>query len=523
MNPTFDLIDQSWIPCIRKDGSTEEVGLQEALTRAHQLRGVYGESPLVVAALHRLLLALLYRAFPPPVDTEGWERLWRRGCFDSAAIESYLERRRDRFDLFHPTHPFYQWRGQNAREKNVNDLIFHIASGNNATLFDHHTDEVALALTPGAALRSLLVVQAFSSSGTAGMAPKDSSNAPWADSLLFWGEGSTLFETLLLNLIPHSYLDGIRTTSKDRPIWETDSPFEPARDAPLGIADYLTWPNRALCLIPEESNSGLVVRRVLMSPGIRIKDEIVDPYKHYRIDKEKGYRPLKVQEYRSLWRDSDSLVRLREIENFHPPRTFYWLAELVADGVLERSQSLRFMALGLAAGRTDAEPNAAAAKIHFYQETHLPLPAGYLQDDGLVEKLVIALQQAEAIRSIVTDSIVRLATLVLSPTADDPNGRKPDRKDVSNLLTHWAAERHYWSELEPAFYDLMIRIPQHGEDALAQWTNRLLQSARSAFALAERSTPDDARGLRAAVRAKGQMEGGLKRFVTDSQAKEHTL
>jgi len=395
-----------------------------------------------------------------------------------------------------------------------------VASGNNATLFDHHTDATALALTSGEAARSLLVVQAFSSAGTAGMAPKDSSNAPWADSLLFWGEGNSLFETLLLNLLPYSFLDRIHTTSMDRPVWEADSPFVPNRNMPLGITDYLTWPNRSLFLIPEETNGGIVVRRVLMSPGIRIKDEIIDPYKHYRIDAEAGYRPLKVQEYRSLWRDSDSLLRLRNTERFYPPRPFKWLAELVEDGVLEPHQILRYMALGLAAGRTDADPNGSAAKIHFYQEAHLPLPSDYLQDEGLVERLGIALEQADVVRKGLTGAVARLVTLVLSPTADDPDGRKPDKKDVSNLLSHSATERHFWSGLESDFFTLMEKLPHQSEGAFEQWTSSLLQHARTAFARAERSAPDDARGMRAAVRAKGQLEGALKRFVVENQAKE---
>ena len=41
-SPTFNLIDKAWIPCIRADGSSAELGLRAALLEAHQLRDLYG-------------------------------------------------------------------------------------------------------------------------------------------------------------------------------------------------------------------------------------------------------------------------------------------------------------------------------------------------------------------------------------------------------------------------------------------------------------------------------------------------
>jgi hypothetical protein len=171
------------------------------------------------------------------------------------------------------------------------------------------------------------------------------------------------------------------------------------------------------------------------------------------------------------------------------------------------------MALGIASNK---------AKIEFYREEHMPLPASYLQDESLVEKLSQAISVAEEMKKSLMRSIFRLATLVIAPTSDAPDGRKPDKKDISNLMAHWATERYYWAELEPAFFVLLEDLPNHPDGALDRWTENLLDTAESAFVRTEASLPDDARGLRAAVRARGQLMGALKKFRESSSQPEVT-
>lgn len=57
----FNLIDEPWIPCIALDGQSIEYGIRDTLLKAHELREICDDSPLVTVALHRLLLAILYR------------------------------------------------------------------------------------------------------------------------------------------------------------------------------------------------------------------------------------------------------------------------------------------------------------------------------------------------------------------------------------------------------------------------------------------------------------------------------
>ncbi len=98
MSTEFNLIDASWIPCIRANGQAANLGLREALLQAHELRELTGESPLVTAALHRFLLAVLHRVFGPK-DQDAWRALWEARRWDPFSLDAYLTKWHDRFNL----------------------------------------------------------------------------------------------------------------------------------------------------------------------------------------------------------------------------------------------------------------------------------------------------------------------------------------------------------------------------------------------------------------------------------------
>ena len=89
MTASFDLISQPWIPCVRRDGTTAEFGLRDVLVQAHALRELGGESPLVTAALHRLLLAILHRVFGPD-GYDAWYALAGGTLRHPAALDGTL-------------------------------------------------------------------------------------------------------------------------------------------------------------------------------------------------------------------------------------------------------------------------------------------------------------------------------------------------------------------------------------------------------------------------------------------------
>ncbi len=48
MTFSFNLVDAPWIPCLDAEGRALELGLQETLTRAHELRELGGALPAAV-------------------------------------------------------------------------------------------------------------------------------------------------------------------------------------------------------------------------------------------------------------------------------------------------------------------------------------------------------------------------------------------------------------------------------------------------------------------------------------------
>ncbi len=280
MKPTFNLIDQGWIPCVpRGGGPARELGIHEALVKAHELSEIYDDSPLITVSLHRLLLAMLHRACGP-ATAEEWGQLWKAGRFPEEKINTYLAKWRDRFDLFSETHPFYQTGGLEMSEaSSAARLALELASGINRVLFDHTVDDVPPGLDPAEAARMLLSAQAFSlgfgKSAQASIRGQDitppySADGPVLRGMTLWLTGDSLFETLMLNLIPH------RAPEDDLPAWELDRPYElrdiaedgkRRREPARGVLDRYTWQSRLIRLLPEQHDAQIVIRRLYFTQG----------------------------------------------------------------------------------------------------------------------------------------------------------------------------------------------------------------------------------------------------------------
>jgi len=271
--PTFDLIQEAFIPCVRRDGSAAEYGLRDVLVKAHEIADLKDDSPLVTVALHRLLLAILHRCYDGPKKSSERVAVYKTGRFDATRITEYLEKWKERFDLFSETYPFYQRAGfKTAEPSGVNRLAQELSRGNNAALFDHTTDDPPPALSPAQTARVVVAEQAFAVGG--GKSDTGSTtHAPLVSGAVVLARGNTLFETLWLNLTTY---DGeerpVASEPEDAPVWERP-PVDPHRmpPTPSGYLDYLTWQGRTLRVIPETENEKVVVRRVSYAQGRRLE------------------------------------------------------------------------------------------------------------------------------------------------------------------------------------------------------------------------------------------------------------
>jgi len=391
-----------------------------------------------------------------------------------------------------------------------------MASGNNATLFDHHTDDIGTTLDPAQAARILVAAQSFSLAGPCN--PKLKlyfTDGACARGRIFYVKGKSLFETLLLNLLRYTDSSPLNRQSDDCPAWEMDDPFAHQRSIPRGYLDYLTWQNRRILLLPENGDGEIIIKQYTAAPGLSLDAELIsggmllDPMKHYRKDEKRGYLVLRFNEGKALWRDSAALFQLHTPEQGRPPLAFNWLAELVDNAYLDKAQTLQCMALGMANNQ---------AKVEFYREDHMPLPLAYLKNQERVEDLSAALKLSQIVRNKIWGAARRMAMLILSPHAEQEGGRNPDPKDVANLTDHWGLERNYWGDLEIPFLALLESLPKDPETAIENWRDKLWQTAWKTFTQAEALAGDDTRALRAAVRARRQLASGLKDVLSDEIA-----
>lgn len=512
MTFTFNLTEAPWIPCMDAAGNARELSLLEVLTQAHSLRDLGGESPLVTAALYRLLLAILHRVYAGPAGYDDWAAIWEARRFDADLLSSYFARWYDRFDLFHPERPFYQAPDDRVKPKSVTALVHHVASGNNATLFDHHTDQTGLTLTPPEAARMLLAAQAFGMGGLSGLEQKFT-GAPWVGGVIFFMQGKTLFETLVLNLLRYDEERPMHQRAEDRPAWEMGDPFSPDRKVPYGYLDYLTWQNRRILFLPEPaaagSSSGVIVREMTVAPALRLESDFLDPQKHYRKDAKLGYLALRFNEDRALWRDSAALLSLQTAD-YRPPLVFDWVAELLDAGVLSKSAQQRILALGMANDK---------AKVEFYRSEQWPLPFAYLEEQSgqmLVETLQDITKMADDVSNQLWGAMRTLAILALFPEVDpqDKTFRAPP--EVGSLMAQWDFKRRYWSQLEVHFRRILEQVPADRDAARRAWQKTLRRVAWSAFNGIAKDLARDPRALKAFVNAQQQLAAGLAKVLPDS-------
>lgn len=512
MNISFNLVERPWIPTLDMQGRAAELGVRETLARAHELRSVQSASPLETATLHRLLLAVLHSALRGPRSQREWVELWRQGRWNMSVIDAYLEQWHNRFDLFHPQTPFYQVRQDRMALKPAALLTHGMATANE--LFEHGVATQDAILTPSQAARALLAAQCY---GLGGLCHPQLGihliTAPLTRGIVFLIEGDSLFQTLALNLLRYDRIDQIPITGDDRPAWEMEDPFKPARSQPLGYLDYLTWQNRKLSLIPEEADGQVIVRRYWIDRGLSL-GEVLDPMKQYSRT-EKGWKHLPFSEERALWRDSHSLFRLKSPDQNRPPLAIKELASHVGD-LFDASQVYRCMALGAGVHYKDA-------KIFFYRQEHLPLPLAYFRDehgDELVEQLANALDLTDQVRSKLWGAASALARGLLAPNHEAQNGRPADKNDIARLIEHWSVERTYWSLLESQFLRFVEEIPKQPAIALKKWQKALQRAAWQSLERAITFAGETPKALKAAVRARTILGSELRKLIPQTDQEE---
>lgn len=512
MSPSFDLIHAPFVLCIRKDGGAIECGLEDVLLKAHEIAEIRDLSPLVTVALHRLLLAILHRCYQGPKNGAQRIAIRRAGAFEEKRLSSYFAKWADRFDLFDDKFPFYQRSGFSTKEPSgINRLAQELSRGNNAALFDHTTDNPPPALSPAQAAKIVIAEQAFAVGG----GKSDTGNtthAPLVSGAIVLVRGSTLFETLWLNLTMFTNKDPIASLADDVPVWER-TPSEPHKQParPRGYLDYLTWQSRTLRLHPEEVDGHVVVRRVSYSQGRKLETSagFFDPMTAYfRRDKKDEFTPIRFNEFRDLWRDSAPLFQVSEQhqEYDRAPASLHTLSAPELQEVLPRSARYRLSVFGLCTDK---------AKVNFWRHESLPLPLAYLDDPRFVESLKQALGIAERIaREALRAGVWAAAANRLTANED----QSPDSKRVGALIDSLGTERFYWSRLELPFRDFLVNLAadvEQRDKRVWRWFEEHV--SRAAIAAFDETVGrlDGGRDLKAVNAGRGVLFSRLKQIERD--------
>jgi CRISPR system Cascade subunit CasA len=489
---TFDLIDDPWIPCLMAGGATEELSLRRVLLEAHHVRELSLDVPTQLPPVLRLMLAILHRALAQggvsgPRKHESWSVLWDRGGLPAEPVNRYLNHWQDRFQLFHPSHPFMQaanLRTAKDETKTIALLIPFAASGNNTPLFSATRDSDPPTLTCAEAARWLLHIHAWDTAaiktGAAGdpkvKAGKTTGNPPGPLGQLgvLIPTGETLWHTLMFNLL---VLGPETSSDSDRPCWEnTPLTAEWQVRHPYGLLDLYTWPSRRVRLFPELTGDGVRVRRAVVTAGDRIADVSLltekEPHTAWlrneaqekKLNRPRVFLPGRHQPGRELWRGLETILAQaranRPGSNAKGP--------YILDQLAEREDNLgdaqvRLLGVGISYGNKSAVIDESYADI-------MPLPVVLIAAHG-VQRQSAAL---EAVRMLdgVANALAKLAADLARATGCDED-RLLDGQRRS-------ARSRLYTALDAQFRRWMGRLAQpttDPESALADWSQTVKAEA----------------------------------------------
>lgn len=277
MQNSLNLLDEPWLKVSDKDGRIDTVSLIDLFKHAQDYRQLAGEMPAQDLAILRFLLAILLTVYSrydangrlydwvdvntdtmEPIigdedeqedllddyaDNQGalyqtWATLYEKKQFSDVVIQ-YLEKHRDRFNLFDDKYPFYQapldfYNQSVPANKQIKDsktpgevaiklLNRTIAESNNSlATYASRADSAKNDITTDEMVRWMITYQNYSGVSDKTTVKRDSKIKGTAAGWLFsihpvYIKGDDLFDTLMLNL---TLTTDNHASLIERPVWE---------------------------------------------------------------------------------------------------------------------------------------------------------------------------------------------------------------------------------------------------------------------------------------------------------------
>lgn len=361
----FDLLTEPWIRVRLKDNTVQEVSLTEALVSAQDYVDLAGEMPTQDAAVLRLLLAVLFTVFsrvnvkgePEPLEKRGqalrrWSELWQLGHFPAEPIRDYLEQWKDRFWLFHPTHPFWQvptlCNGIAFGGKKLNGE--RAESGNKTPLFQNVSKTECEVLSYAQAARWLIYQNGYDERGgrpKAGNKPRH--GVGWLGQIGFVAvKGKNLYETLLRNMAFPTEQDALR--EEQQPCWEREQVRAEQSVKivmPKNQAELLTLQSRRILLKRSETVPGVVGYEVLSGDYWDSENAFGEQMTLWSRTSKKNekmtYKPQQHEAGKQLWREIPSMLD----PEGRKPGVLTWNQQLQSLRILSRKEQIVLNMVGI--------------------------------------------------------------------------------------------------------------------------------------------------------------------------------
>ena len=515
--PSYQLLDEAWIPVRYRDGRIRNVGLRQVFDDARQIIALADTSPPNLVAMHRLLLAILHRALRARGTWSDADRaVWRRGGWPPEALHGYFDRWRERFWLFHPTHPFMQVAAlaeadeTRDRKKPWSQVALDRVSGNAPVVFDHTLDDAPVAREAGQLLRDLLGFLQFTPGGLVKVFRSADKAGALANTAAVLPQGESLAATLLLNLHPFA-----PAWDDDLPTWERPAVgAESLRADPLpatGPCDRYTRLSRSVLLLPEAEQPH-EVRWIRFGAGQALADDELspDPMSAFRTGSN-GLVRFTFAEGKETWRDLASLLPEPTGTLSQPAAVMSWAVNLLtASG--EMDGHLSVMVCGLASDQ---------AKLERWRCDLFSLPAATVLRADVAQEVRRLLALAEKLH---TEALGVAADLLMGamPALD----RKQQKAAARQGLRAAGYTATFFSATERSFPRLLSLL---GEGDLpgagAIWQQAMLAGESAAWSTAERLAGTSMAALRSGALVhvrRRELLKPLRDALTSLNPKEHS-
>ncbi len=482
--PSFNLWTEPWITVERSDAHLEILSLAQTLAEAPRIRALYEPSPLVVVAIHRLLVAILQDVFHPE-SLDDLKYLWQAKQFSAEALQKFGETYNHRFDLFSEDMPFLQSADlpqqplKKDSPKPIGYLLLEQPAGTAVTHYTHAYDQ-GQQFCSHCVAKGLLLIPAFALAGGSGIKPSINGVPP----IYVLPGGETLFDSLCASLI----LPGFKPPEFEAEQREDDSPWWKRRAmvkkkaivTSVGYLHGLTFPARRVRLHPLAGNKPCTrcgqrtpwhVASMIYEMGERLPKDAPwwrDPFAAYcppKKESEQRPTPIRPCAGQAIWREFTGLF-LPNRHNYRP--NILNQLEVMRDG-LPYQDSIPLRVIGL---RTDKR-----MKIFEWQESGFQIKPRLLTDLESARNIERGLEFAG-----------RCEWLMKKIFRDYFGGAGKDKRfevSISDM------SRRYWQELGQKFhlhiqaYTAEANHEQLGE----QWLNDVVSTGIDVFWEAAETVP----------------------------------